>query len=630
MRNKILEGFAKNPVIAGVTAFLLMAILSIFITSQRYQLFKQARERELFNAASQVKANLEACLRQANTATSTLSYIIRKYGIQDDFDEVAEKILDDNKVVDAIQLVRNGTITNVYPLKGNEAVMGYNIMVDSNRNKEVMTAIERKDIFFAGPFELRQGGMGIVGRQPIFINDSLWGIAAVIIRMSTLMDQIRHDSKLNRDFVFQLSKNDPNTGKEIFFVKGPEPLAESYPVSTKIPEANWTLYTKFSAASPILTRPPILILGIICALLVGLITYYLFHRPAELRKQVLEKTTQLQQNQEMILLEKMLSDTIIKGLPGIFYVAHVDGRLIRWNKNLEIHSGYSGTELEKMLTTDFLEKGQLDLIRDKKKEAFRNGRASERLNLVNRLKERFIYYVTIMPIRYNNENCILGIGIDITEQTEKEKRFSMAVTEAQETERMQICMEIHDNVKQIMAACLLNLDFVKMHLANKELASQGVVRIKRYLSESIDELRRISHQLAPSADSIDLEEKIEGLILTMNVANKLRFQYRFDSPNKDIAQQIQLSLYRILQEHISNILKHADASMVNIDLKRENGDLYMSVRDNGKGFDPSLVKSGIGLENIRRRASVLNGQISIISSPGSGCDLIVKIPVGLN
>jgi PAS domain S-box-containing protein len=326
----------------------------------------------------------------------------------------------------------------------------------------------------------------------------------------------------------------------------------------------------------------------------------------------------------------MLSDTIIKGLPGIFYVARTDGKLIRWNKNLEIFSGYSSAELETMMTTDLLDEGQLEMIREKRKEAFSSGLASEKLIVVNKEKERFVYYVTIMPIRYNNENCMLGIGIDMTEQTEQEKQFSKAVTEAQELERMQISMEIHDNVKQIMAACLLNLDFVKMNITNRDLAAEGVTRVKKYLSESMDELRRISHQLAPSADSLDLEEKIEGLILTMNVANKLRFQYRFNSANKQIAEEIQLSIYRILQEHLSNIVKHANASMVNIDLKRENGDLYMSVRDNGRGFNPNLVKSGIGLENIRRRASILNGQISIISSPGSGCDLIVKIPVGHN
>ncbi len=598
MRNKILEGLTKNPLIAGITAFLVMLLITVLITYQRYQLFKQARTRELFNTASQVKVKLESCIRQATAANSTLSYIVKKYGIENDFNEVAEKILDDNGAIDAIELVRNGKITNIYPLKGNT--------------------------------EKERGGKAIVERNPIIINDALWGYSVSIIQMSTLLNQIRLDNKFNKNFVFQLSKKNPETGKEEFFLNTPEPLKNNYPVSVQVPEGNWIIYAKFSSESPILTSPPILILGILSAILVGLITYYLCHRPIELRRQVLEKTNQLRINQEIILHEKQLSDTIIKGLPGIFYVAHKDGKLIRWNKNLEEMSGYNAAELKDLQTTDLVEEGQIEMIREKKKEAFRTGRASEKVNVINKSKQRFIYYVTIMPIRYNNEECLLGIGIDITEQTEKEKQLSKAITEAQEMERMQISMEIHDNVKQIMAACLLNLDFVNSQLDNRDLAQQGIARIRNYMGQSMEELRRISHQLAPSADSLDLEEKVEGLILAMNVSKKLRIFYRFNSTDKRINNEVQIALYRILQEQVSNILKYAEATTVNIDLKRENGDLYMSVRDNGKGFDTSRIKSGIGLENIRRRAHVLNGDMTIVSSPGSGCDLIVKIPVGKN
>lgn len=76
----------------------------------------------------------------------------------------------------------------------------------------------------------------------------------------------------------------------------------------------------------------------------------------------------------------------------------------------------------------------------------------------------------------------------------------------------------------------------------------------------------------------------------------------------------------------TNILKYADASMTTVSLKRQNGELIMSVKDDGKGFDTRMKRTGIGLENIKRRTQVLNGHLRIISAPGKGCDLIVHIP----
>ena len=113
----------------------------------------------------------------------------------------------------------------------------------------------------------------------------------------------------------------------------------------------------------------------------------------------------------------------------------------------------------------------------------------------------------------------------------------------------------------------------------------------------------------------------------MNVSGTITVNYHFEKFEEAIKSDVQLAMYRILQEQFSNILKYANASLVDIKVHRYNGDIYMAVEDNGVGFDTTTKKYGIGLENIKRRVQVFNGNFKINSSPGKGCRLDVQIPV---
>jgi signal transduction histidine kinase len=84
-----------------------------------------------------------------------------------------------------------------------------------------------------------------------------------------------------------------------------------------------------------------------------------------------------------------------------------------------------------------------------------------------------------------------------------------------------------------------------------------------------------------------------------------------------------------LQEQLNNILKHAEATRVLILLKQSDDGLLLLIRDDGKGFDPAARAPGIGLENIRRRAAALNGDLKIVSEPGKGCELRLQVPYGI-
>jgi signal transduction histidine kinase len=234
--------------------------------------------------------------------------------------------------------------------------------------------------------------------------------------------------------------------------------------------------------------------------------------------------------------------------------------------------------------------------------------------------------VIASTISYKGEPAIIGTIIDVTEKIEEQMQINKAVTDAQEAERQQISMELHDNVKQMMAASLLNIDFLKMIVKDEETTAPIIGNVRNYMREAIEELRRISHRLAPSIDeNVSLEEKIKTVVNTMNVSKDLTVQYHFQQFEEVIKADVQLAMFRILQEQFSNIVKYANASVVDITVQKRNGAILMSIADNGVGFDTRVRRRGLGLENIKRRVQVFNGNFNIQASPGKGCKLDVEI-----
>ena len=210
---------------------------------------------------------------------------------------------------------------------------------------------------------------------------------------------------------------------------------------------------------------------------------------------------------------------------------------------------------------------------------------------------------------------------------EEQKRINKAVTDAQEREREEISMELHDNVNQLMAGSSLNID-VLVEIVKDEKVGAVLGKIKGYISEAMEELRRISHQLAPvTHEWITLEEKIRTVVDTMNVGKAIKIRYHFDELQEEIKAEVQLAMYRIIQEQFTNILKHAKASLVVIDVHERNGDICMSIEDNGVGFDTHITTNGIGLENIKRRVQAFNGSFNIQAIAGKGCKLDIQFPI---
>jgi sensor domain CHASE-containing protein len=168
MNERLLSFLPRSPYLSGLVVFFGALFLTQYLAYQRYQIINEGRREQALREAAQVKDRLKATLSNSLSATRTLAYIIEQQGVPGDFSSVAKNILDANPNIDAIQLTRNGVITHVYPMNGNEAVIGYDIFTNPSIEGEARKAIERNTLFFAGPLKLKQGGVGVVGRLPIY------------------------------------------------------------------------------------------------------------------------------------------------------------------------------------------------------------------------------------------------------------------------------------------------------------------------------------------------------------------------------------------------------------------------------------------------------------------------------
>src|SRR6188768_1884744 len=233
---------SRNSILIGVIVFLLLTIITQLLTYHRYLRNQDQVLQKINQEADFVKDKLQAALSFSLSATKTLAFLVEEYGVPRDFASTAKEILESNKYIDALELTREGVITHVYPLEGNESALGYDILNDPATRKEALKALEKKELYFAGPLTLKQGGQAVVGRLPIFQENNFLGFSAVLVKLSTLLKAAGIDSLQNKNFVYQLSKANPITGKEQFFLPATIPHEKRHVATVEVPDGEWKLY----------------------------------------------------------------------------------------------------------------------------------------------------------------------------------------------------------------------------------------------------------------------------------------------------------------------------------------------------------------------------------------------------
>ena len=241
-------------------------------------------------------------------------------------------------------------------------------------------------------------------------------------------------------------------------------------------------------------------------------------------------------------------------------------------------------------------------------------------------------------ISYKAQPAVLVLANDVTERillenelneqrVNRQRQITEAVIEAQEKERTEIGKELHDNVNQILGASNL---YINTAMTDEDMRQELLERSTELVSKAINEIRKISKSLiTPGLREIGLIDSIEDIIDDIK-ATKHDLQIELDLQNiseEQIEDRRKLTLFRIVQEQLNNIVKHAKATRVLIRLSIEGSNTVLTVADNGVGFDMGRHRKGVGITNIISRAELFNGKVEIVTSPGDGCALMVSIPI---
>ncbi len=779
-------------------------MLTQVLTYQQKLITERGAREKVVEEANKVADKIKSVLSYGLSATRTLAFVVEKYGTPDDFNSISQNILQSNPFIDAVELTRKGIITHVYPLEGNEKAIGLDVLADMRLRKEALKALKDNKLFFAGPFELKQGGVAIVGRLPIYRDSEFWGFSVVIIRFSTLLKATGIIEDDNNPFAYQLSKINPTTGKEEFFLHGVVPEAHEY-ISVQVPDGQWNLYVmqktptaNFSVISPIA------LLGLLLAATSGMFAWDLARQPRKLRTRITEATNAMQrvsrlyhfssqvnrmavhatdetqmyseacriavetgmykmawigsinesdqltkfvagagmekeyveevipislgaeypdpfarmirsntfvycnnlasepqkkqwveralsygfnaiillpfrrsgkiigsfnlyslekdpfdeheirllqetaetisyvleyferekgrvQAEQQVQKEKILSDSIINSMPGVFYFYNRQGKFLRWNKNFEIVSGYSYEEVQNMHPLDFFEGDGREIVEAKIANVFQSGEDDVIANFVTKDSRKIPYYFNGKKVTFGDHDFLIGMGLDISDRVvaenvlrqrnEEIEKLSAHLQNVREEERSRIALEIHDVLGQQLTAIKMDATWIRKKSTQEQAVVERITTMIGLVDDTIKTVRRISSELRPGIlDDLGLVAALEWQGSEFEKNSGIHVHFKSNISEVDLPRDFATNVFRIFQEALTNVARHSEATVVDASFTQDSEGLRLVVKDNGVGIHLNEIKNGrsIGLISMKERARIFNGEVVVGNNVPSG------------
>ena len=219
-----------------------------------------------------------------------------------------------------------------------------------------------------------------------------------------------------------------------------------------------------------------------------------------------------------------------------------------------------------------------------------------------------------------------AIAVDLSRRVARDAL--RRVVSGQELERRRLARELHDETGQALTSILLGLRAVE-EAAGPDAMRTAASNLRELVVGTLQDVRRLAVQLRPKAlDDFGLVAAVERLVQTFSEATAIRVDLEAQLGDARLPAEVETTLYRIVQEALTNIVKHAGASRVSILLVRRRGTATVVIEDDGQGFDPSeLREEGIGIIGMRERVELHEGRLTVESTPGSGATLAAEVPL---
>ncbi len=219
-----------------------------------------------------------------------------------------------------------------------------------------------------------------------------------------------------------------------------------------------------------------------------------------------------------------------------------------------------------------------------------------------------------------------AVAVDLSERVARDA--IQRVVAAQENERRRLARELHDETGQTLTSVSLGLKSVEERV-DDPATRQAIADLGRQVAQTMQDVRRIALELRPKVlDDYGLVSALERLTTTFSTQTGIQVDLEAQLGADRLPTAIETALYRIVQEGLTNVAKHADPTRASVFVTPKNGSVLLVLEDDGSGFDPAKVRNGgLGLEGMRERVELLEGRMTIESSKDAGTTLVVEVPV---
>lgn len=253
-------------------------------------------------------------------------------------------------------------------------------------------------------------------------------------------------------------------------------------------------------------------------------------------------------------------------------------------------------------------------------DAIRSGRSDVRVVLGDNSDERFDRLADAF-------NQMLE---QLARDAQEMQQLSRQILQAQEEERHRLARELHDEAAQSLTSLLVYIRLLE-RAKNPEEAQRHVQELRRLTAAALEDVRRVAVDLRPTIlDDLGLSAALEWRVDELNKQSGLHAVFTAEGMEQRLARTTELVLYRVGQEALSNVHRHAAASKVTVSLRRDGDFCILHVADNGVGFDPAAIERadghGLGLLGMRERVAIVGGELEIISRPGAGAIITARVP----
>lgn len=664
-RESATTGSSRRTVLAGSILVLTFLLLLWWQIGRWYESRVVAETRINLAVDVGLRGNALAALLNRRFArlqalTAFVETLPAETGMEENFAAFATRLYDETQGVRSFSLAPAGEVRFVYPLAGNEALLGERPLDDPRpefRNA-AQRALRSGRIVVTGPLSLPDGDPGLVARQAVYREGIFWGLTGLALDLESLLA----DAELLDEQTLEFALRDE--GGHVFF--GDEGLFDSDPVINMVPlqEESWEL-----AAAPregwatLATTPAILpfrLTSLVAVLLLAGLTYVTLGRQATLSDEVLARTRELalanarleervtSRTRELAtLLEVARSFTATLSLQPL-----IDLILAR----LKQEPGYTMAALYivgenendgqpglRLLRADGSEAPPpfwhpLRLVLKERQPLRRTGGDGHAAWLIVPLQvsERVIGVLALayqQVNRYDEHGAALvhAVASYAAVALDNARLYEEAQDVAVLQERQRLARELHDSVSQALYGIALGTRTARQWLERQDesQAAAALDYVQPLTEAALTEMRALIFELRPESLAR------EGLAAALErQAEVLQSRHQIEvaielCPEPDARLPVKEALYRVAQEALNNVVRHAGASQVRLQMQCAPDRLGLQIRDNGRGFDVTRDYPGhLGLQSMRERVENLGGTFRLESAPGEGTLIQVVVPLG--